>query len=154
MNRTLHSDTLSLRPFHKEFKSCLSELAGLRSFIATTLENFLLAKAIKDDVTIAIDEAFTNIIKHGTEDCEEQVIKLGLIIEGDSLRISLIDRGKTFDINSHPELNLKEHVCSYHKGGLGIHLIRQFVDEIKYNPSTIQNGENELLLIKKLHKQS
>lgn len=151
LNKHLPTSELNLKPYMREFRSCCSELAELRDFIKSTLKNYYLSDALTNDIILAIDEAVTNIITHGYDDCDESSLKVGLNITGNKLVVDIVDYGKAFDISDHPELDIEAHNSSYTKGGLGIHLIKNLVDSIEYSSNMNGRTVNTLTLSKKLN---
>jgi serine/threonine-protein kinase RsbW len=56
------------------------------------------------------------------------------------------DTGRVFNPESIPNPDMKEHVQRGHKKGLGIFLMRQIMDEVRYK---FRDGvKNELTLVK------
>ncbi len=86
-------------------------------------------------VTLAVEEALTNIIKHSYGGpCDEQVVvKLNKIensSEGKSaLEIVIRDFGKQVD----PKIIKGRDLENIRPGGLGVHLIQSVMDEVKYD---------------------
>lgn len=150
MNTSLHDNYTVDKIFLKEFKSCCSELSNIREFVRKSFDSFSIQPDIAEDVIIAIDEAITNIIKHGYQDCNQSVVKIGMSIEGNYLKTVIKDNGKTFDITRHPDLKPEVHLQEMKKGGLGVHIIKEFIDVIQYSTSTNGRVENTLVLKKKL----
>jgi len=150
LNRYLPNEAIASGPYHMEFDSNRSELAKLRNFVRTSLDTYLLPSKITEDFVVAIDEACTNIIRHGYDDNDGYKLSIALSIIGQNLQIVINDYGKSFDINSYPEVDVITHVSSLKKGGLGIHMIREFVDEIHYQPAINSQTPNQLILTKHL----
>ena len=89
----------------------------------------------KDDmVTLAVEEALTNVIRHGYGGpCEKPIIvKFNKIEEGDetkaALEIVIRDFGKQVDPESIKGRDLDELT----PGGLGVHIIRKVMDEVEF----------------------
>ena len=79
-----------------------------------------------------MDELFTNTVNYGFDDDLEHTIDISLGYDGQRMQITIIDDGNPFDINQaeNPDLNIP--LDQKDVGGLGILLVRQFVDEISY----------------------
>ena len=61
-------------------------------------------------------------------------------------KIVIRDTGRIFNPESIPDPDMKEHVQRGHKKGLGIFLMRQIMDEVRYK---FKDGvKNELTLVK------
>ena len=64
------------------------------------------------------------------------------------LRFTIIDTGTPFDPTKVKEADTTLSAEDRQIGGLGIHLVRQLMDEMRYSYT---NGQNILTLGKKLH---
>ncbi len=121
------------------------------------------AEAGFDDNTIfhlelCCDEASTNIIEHayGKEDAGNIVISYE--VADDEFTIVLRDNGQAFDpagvppppAISHDSIPLDELANQMRIGGLGLHFIRNLMDEVTYTADG-RHG-NRLVMVKKLHK--
>lgn len=105
-------------------------------------------------VTLAVDEALTNIIRHAYGgrnnrtihiDCSEVTArKNGTPIKG--LRFTLIDSGKAMNPGKIPERSLQE----VRPGGLGLHFIRECMHAMNYRRS---RGKNILQLVRYVSSQ-
>ena len=95
-------------------------------------------------VTIAVDEAISNVIKHTYNGDREQVIVVKIRILDDRLQIVLRDFGKKVDPKTIKPRNLDD----IRPGGLGVHLIKTTMDEVDYDTS--QEVGNQLTMAKYL----
>ena len=95
-------------------------------------------------VTIAVDEAVSNIIKHAYNGERNKLIVVNFKILQDRLEIVLRDFGQKADPKSIKSRNLDE----IRPGGLGVHLIRSTMDVVIYDNS-LKVG-NKLTLAKYL----
>lgn len=120
-------------------------LPVLRKFISRIGTKYKFAKNEINAFKISIDEACTNIIKHGYSKDQSGSITMKVLVNEDRLIVELIDQGKSFDPNSVSNPNLKNYVDTGKKGGLGIFIMRKFLDEINYE---INNHHNILRLTK------
>ncbi len=83
-------------------------------------------------VCLALEELFANIVQHGNVDGQTLRIAVFLALVDDILTVRIEDDGIPFDPNAaaQPDLN-----CSLEQrkiGGLGIHLIKKSMDEVRY----------------------
>jgi serine/threonine-protein kinase RsbW len=124
----------------------LKNLAEIRQFVDRTATELGVDEGIVDDMVLAVDEAATNIILHGYE-LGEGLIEIEMRRDGDALEIALRDGGAPFDPTCVPAPDLDLPLEIRAPGGLGIHLMRQVVDEVNY--CTTPQGRNELTLVKR-----
>lgn len=128
-------------------KAKLKNLAVVGDFIARAMRQFGIEQEIFQ-VQLAVDEACTNIIQHAYSDESEKPIRILCSMSGDDLVIQIRDWGKPFDPHSVQPPELKSELFERKLGGLGIFLMRQMMDEVRYvfNPGRY----NDLIMIKHL----
>ena len=99
-----------------------------------------------DDMIQAVDESATNIIVHGYRDRPSN-IEIEVTQEGNALVVRLRDQAPLFDPTRAPPSDVTLPLERRRVGRLGIHLIRQFTDNVTYRITS--EGGNELTLRKK-----
>ncbi len=101
-----------------------------------------------DGVTLALDEALTNVIRHSYGGpCEKPIIiKLSQIPnyrkQTPALEIVVRDFGKHVDPKTIKSRDLNE----LRPGGLGVHIIQTVMDEVEY--SCVSEGGMQLRMVK------
>ena len=80
----------------------------------------------------ALEEHLANLMKYGYEDAAPHEILLRLSIVRDALQIEVEDDGKPFNPLDYPAPDTSIPLIDRPIGGLGVHLIRQFMDELSY----------------------
>jgi anti-sigma regulatory factor (Ser/Thr protein kinase) len=96
---------------------------------------------------LVIEEIATNIVKYGYESGTAGVIQLQYAYKSGVLRVTIRDRGRPFDPLEHPVPDLHDDVASREVGGLGLFLLRESADELRYHHDPA-SGWNELVAIK------
>lgn len=129
-------------------KSKLSELLTIRSFVEQHAIQFGFSEKEAFQVSLAVDEACSNIIRHGYKLDDDNTIKVEVYNIGKRFIISILDMSLPFDQRTIPSPDMNEYFSKYKHGGLGIHLIRTIMNEIEYIPSTKSGNYNELRLSK------
>jgi serine/threonine-protein kinase RsbW len=99
------------------------------------------------NIQLATDEAASNMIEHSYENIPDGVIDLSCGMEGEQIRIVLIDYGEPFDPSAIPLPDLKADLSDRKIGGLGIFLMRKLMDEVHYEPKP--DKSNVLTMIKR-----
>lgn len=94
-------------------------------------------------IVLAVDEAMTNIIRHAYQNRHDQRIELTCRRNRRGLECLLVDHGTS----ATPEQLKGRPLEEVRPGGLGIHLIQQVMDQVRYVPAP---GRNELHLVKHL----
>ncbi len=125
-----------------EFKN----LTEIRRFVQETALAFGVDLAAIKDMMLAVDEAACNIIAHGYQG-QGGVIEIEVGREGDDVVIRLRDEATPFDPARVPPPDLTVPLEQRTAGGLGIHLIRQVMDEMTHR--VMPQGGNELTLVKR-----
>lgn len=110
-------------------------------FICETM-NF--SSADVNIITLAVDEACSNIIKHAYGGPTDQPIHIFCHIHNDRVEFTIRDFGKKSDIEKIKSRQLDD----VRPGGLGVHLIKTVMDEVSYD-NNFDVG-NQLKLIKYL----
>ena len=99
------------------------------------------------NITLAVDEACSNIIKHAYSGSTGKPIHVTCTLFQDRLEILLRDFGKKADID---EIKSRE-LDDVRPGGLGVHLIKSVMDVVKYD-NRLEEG-NLLQLVKFIQKK-
>jgi len=109
----------------------------------------------KEDIhrlEVAVDEACTNVIRHGYDNDASQSYTVSCSIEPGVFTVEVQERGKPFDLGSLPEPDLNATVEDRPIGGLGMVFMRKLVDDVSY--SVEPDGLKRLRLVKHLHAPS
>lgn len=118
----------------------------VRDFVSRLIRQSRLAKEEENKVILAVDEAVTNIIEHGYDEGADGSIEIEVEADDEQFKIMIRDSGRVFNPESIPNPDMKDHVQRGHKKGLGIFLMRQIMDEVRYK---FRDGvKNELTLVK------
>lgn len=129
-------------------KSKTSYLNKVRDFISGEARNFGFSDEEVNKITLAVDEACTNIIKHAYQYAGNHPIHLRLKARNNTFEIMIEDRGLPFEPESIKMPDMKEHIKSYKRGGFGMYLMKSLMDKVEYK---IQPGiKNKVILTKYL----
>jgi serine phosphatase RsbU (regulator of sigma subunit)/anti-sigma regulatory factor (Ser/Thr protein kinase) len=120
-------------------------LRQIRDFIEQIGDRHNFDHKIINSFKLVVDEACTNIIRHGYRDIKNGQIMVRAIVRRMSLTIIIIDNGRSFDPRQVQNPDLEKYVSIGKKGGLGIFMMRKLMDDIKYN---VTSRGNELRLTK------
>jgi serine/threonine-protein kinase RsbW len=82
-------------------------------------------------ITLAVDEALTNVIRHAYLNRTDGLIELECRESADGLEITLLDNGEAPDKSN---ICARELDCDQ-PGGLGTHIIREVMDSVSYERS-------------------
>ncbi|MBT8220102.1 MAG: ATP-binding protein [Bacteroidia bacterium] len=124
---------------HITIKNSISEI----NFVHKCFTYFAKSKTENESaiqkLCIVIDEVLTNIITHGYADQGEHQIDITCEVGDDSLVLTFRDDGVPFNPLEMENLPPNKEVDSAELGGLGIHLMKNLVDQIEYERKNDMN---------------
>jgi serine/threonine-protein kinase RsbW len=138
------------KSFSLQVPSSTENLALIREFVSA-----IGAQAGFDEkevlrLQLAVDEACANVIEHAYDLEKAHEFTIRAIVDDDILRFEIIDKGKGFDPSHILEQDLEKLIKDRRSGGLGLRLIRSFMDDVQYQ--IVPGEKNELRMFKKLKK--
>jgi len=96
------------------------------------------------EVLLVVEEACTNIIKYAYPG-KEGAIHIFARVSGDRLELTIEDQGAAFDPTAYTAALPRTDVSDHPIGGLGIHLMRNFMDGMSFE---FKGGKNVLTMVK------
>jgi serine/threonine-protein kinase RsbW len=135
-----------------ELRSNPETLCVVRGALSQLAETLGFSESECRAVVLGVDEALTNIIRHAYAGQSEQPIevwfhRIQVPSRGpntEALEIVLLDQGKKVDEAKLCGRALED----VRPGGLGLHFIRETMDEVEFSHA---NGRNQLRLVKIIH---
>lgn len=121
-------------------------LSKVRDFVASHAAEFGFDADDVDDIRLAVDEAYTNIIKHAYDYDDSQSVEINLGYNSSEFWISLFDDGRSFDPRSYSIPDIKRKIKEKKRGGVGVYLIRKLMDHVEYGR---RGGRNVIRMVKK-----
>ena len=130
-----------------EFCNRLEEIAKVMTALEELADSAGLNVGVAQAAELVLDELLTNIISHGYSDTVQHKIAVEMLVIDNALRIVISDDGICFNPfeNKSPDLELS--IDERDLGGLGIHLVKKFLDEYSYQRL---EGRNVVTLLKHL----
>lgn len=126
----------------KTFLSEIEALGGAIEFVENALEEKgVSAKGIMT-LNIALDEIFSNIVYYSGASW----IRVSCDMEDKEIVLLIEDDGRLYNPLKRKELDVKEKAKEQTVGGLGIHMVRNMMDQITYSD---EDGINHLRMVKK-----
>lgn len=133
--------------YHITIPSQTERLSDVREFVADLARAHGFAEDDINKITIAVDEACTNIIKHGYNYSPDNTIEIEIIRKGSDFEIVISDKGKQFDPQAIQTPDMKDYLTHYRRGGLGVYLMKRIMDKVEFD---LHRDKNVLRMIKTL----
>jgi serine/threonine-protein kinase RsbW len=134
----------------QKFPGRYESLERIASFIRAEAETTPLSHSDVFAVETAVDEAVSNIIEHAYQGEEKGEIVCTCTTDPSGIVITLEDTGKPFDPQSIPVPNLDVPLMDRSDHGLGVYMMRKWMDEVHYE---FENGINRVIMVKRVKKQ-
>src|SRR5689334_915369 len=131
-----------------EIPGDLSQLAPVASAIDGLLAENAVAPDVAFQVSLCIDELVTNAVRHGGVAADGRPLKIGVRVTVGRRRgveIQVSDDGAAFNPLTAPPPDLDAGIEDRPVGGLGVHLVRTFMDEVLY----ARHGDRNVITLRK-----
>jgi serine/threonine-protein kinase RsbW len=140
------------RTFSLHVPSSTENLSMIRDFVKSIGTQAGMGEMELGRLELAVDEACSNVMEHAYSSDSTKEVSIRATIDETSIQIEVIDTGKGFDPAAVEQLKLAELVSAKRTGGLGMRLIKSFMDEVHYE--MVPGVKNELRMIKRLNKKT
>jgi serine/threonine-protein kinase RsbW len=127
-------------------KASTKHLAKVRNFVAKHAQKAGFQEAEIADIRLAVDEAYTNIIKHAYHYDDSREVDIAVEYGDDEFCISIFDDGEPFDMDTYEMPDVAEKIKQKKRGGVGVYLISKLMDQVEYLHDG--DGLNEIRMIK------
>jgi serine/threonine-protein kinase RsbW len=141
-NPSINSNKLAELSLRADF----SEIRIASNWLAQECGNFSVPVKEINRLDICLNEALANIIEHGGHEVKLNPIIMKIEIAHDSLSseltVTLSDKGKPFNPLTYKQKNRANLLEDTEPGGLGLTMMKEFVDKLNY---TYSNESNNLI---------
>lgn len=124
----------------------LDDLPDIRRFLRGAAVALGIGEEAAADMVTAVNEAVNNSLLHGYRS-ESGYIRLVAERDDADFLVHCYDQAPPYDPTLVPPPALGTPLEERAPGGLGIHMMRQFVDELRYRLD--DSGQNVLTLVKR-----
>jgi anti-sigma regulatory factor (Ser/Thr protein kinase) len=128
-------------------RNSLSELEKLGKELAGAAVKWQLPRRAVIEINLVLEELFTNTVSYGFDDDPKHKVSITMDHDIDSVRITMSDDGNQFDPTVPEDPALDRPLEERDIGGLGIFLVRQYVDDLTYKR---EGDRNIVMLTKKI----
>ncbi len=140
------------RTFSLHVPSSTENLSMIRDFVKSIGTQSGMGDMEVARLEMAVDEACSNVMEHAYEADSTKEVSIRATVDESSVQIEVIDTGKGFDPSTVEQLQLEELVSKKRAGGLGMRLMKSFMDEVHYE--MMPGVKNELRMVKRLKKST
>jgi anti-sigma regulatory factor (Ser/Thr protein kinase) len=130
-----------------EISNKLEELANVIAALEEFSESAALNIGIATAAELALDELLNNIISYGYLDSDSHVITVEISVVNQTLQLVISDDGIPFNPFEQQTPDLESSIEERELGGVGIHLVKNVMDECSYQRL---KERNVVTLVKKL----
>ena len=123
-------------------------LAELLAFVDQACARAGLDRDTAFDVRLATEEVVTNVIEHGYRGMPTGPITVRFHHEPSQVVVTVDDLARPFDPSLVPQVDTTAPLEQRRSGGLGWHLVKQVMDEVRHEPRTPHG--NRLTLVKRI----
>lgn len=130
-----------------ELPNTAASLESLHEELERFVERHPVLAPVHGDLRVSLDEVVTNVVRYGYTDDRPHRIVVELALHDQAVEAVVVDDGRPFNPLEAPEPRTDGPLAERPIGGLGIHFVRQLMDELDYRR---EDGRNRLTLRKRL----
>ena len=128
----------------------IQQIPQLASFVDTVAEEAGIDFSEAMPLNLALEEAVVNVMQYAYPKGTYGTVTIEALFNKEQLRFIISDAGTPFDPTAKEDVDISLEVVDREIGGLGIHLIRQIMDDISYE---YKDGKNVLTLHKNIKRE-
>ena len=125
----------------------IQQIPQLADFMETIAEEKGISQSLCLSLNLALEEAVTNVILYAYPNDTDGLVDIEAVLREHTLEFIVTDSGVPFDPTAVPDADVTLSAEDRSIGGLGIHLVRQIMDEVRYQRI---NDKNVLTMIKNI----
>lgn len=122
------------------------EVAKVNASFADFAAEHALPAAVRRSMNVVLDELLINTVSYGLAGRDGGQVTIDAELEADRLTLTLTDNGTAFNPFGRDAPDITLSVEDRPIGGLGIHLVRQLVDDVRYE----RRGDTNVVVLVKL----
>ena len=135
-------------PYHLTLHNKVDQIALLPEFV-----NAIAGKAELDyesafNLNLALEEAVVNVIMYAYPEGTDGLVDIQAVVDGKCVSFVITDSGKAFDPTVKEDVDITADADKRPIGGLGIHLVRTIMDNVRYE----RKEEKNILTITKTYQ--
>ena len=130
---------------HLTLRNDIRQITLLPGFLEDVTRGMNLAPGVLAQLNLALEEAVANVISYAYPEGTEGTVDIDARLQGNDLSLVISDSGSAFDPTAREAVDISAGVDERPIGGLGIHLIREIMDQVSYER---RDGKNILTITK------
>ena len=136
-----------MTPMKRELtlRGAKSDIPQIEVFLEHACEDAGVDPSVSFDLHLALEEACCNVIEHAYEG-QGGEMNVGFETHGRDVILTVHDQGHAFDPNAIAAPDLSAPLVDRPIGGLGMHIMRQLMDELQFSFS---DTGNTLVMLKR-----
>jgi len=127
-----------------DLEDTITAVPQLAQFLSEIVEKENLSFEVENAMQLAAEEAVVNIITHGYKDTPGMIAVHCLVADG-LVVLTICDEAPYFNPLTIPPADIDTGIDERRIGGLGVHLIRSLMDEVRYQ----QTDKGNCLIMQK-----
>ncbi len=131
---------------HLTLQNSIDQITLLPPYVEKAVKASKLDPVVTEGLNLALEEAVTNVIDYAYPEGTVGNVDIDTAVTDTALTFTITDSGKPFDPTARAEVDIQADIEDRPVGGLGIHLVRKIMDEVRYER---RGGRNVLILTKK-----
>jgi len=130
-------------------KNRVEELQKITELLEELESGWNLPAKVVMNMNLALEEVVSNVIFYAFDDNATHDIQLDFELKDQKLNVHITDDGVSFNpLQMPPPPDLEKKAEERNVGGLGIHFVKNFMDDLAYKR---ENDRNILTLIKEMN---
>jgi anti-sigma regulatory factor (Ser/Thr protein kinase) len=127
----------------RTFRTTPEEISAADAWIEEVGRHWGMPERTTFRARLCVAEIVANVLEHGPPAVPPAEFCVTLRRRGDGLDLEIIDSGRPFDVTAAPPSELPQSLETAKVGGLGLHLVRSYAEDISYRHD---GGRNRLKL--------
>lgn len=130
---------------HLTLQNSIDQITLLPPYVEKAVKASKLDPVVTEGLNLALEEAVTNVIDYAYPEGTVGNVDIDTAVTDTALTFTITDSGKPFDPTARAEVDIQADIEDRPVGGLGIHLVRKIMDEVRYE----RRGERNVLILTK-----
>jgi serine/threonine-protein kinase RsbW len=131
MNQIYYGEIFLQKIYEREIPSDPEALPELEDLIVELAKKYNVPEDRLNGLALSFSEAASNSVVHGNKLDLNKKVKISVLVDETKMIVTIKDEGKGFNIDKVPNPTNPENLLK--DNGRGIHIMRSFLDDLRYN---------------------